>query len=85
MTSHNLYFETVKNNMSDKPKKKAVGVFSKEYFEVDKKMGISPFQIMIAYLGGSAFQTVIDNPVTVSERFVGFKLFPISWGCSRYY
>ena len=70
--------------MSDRPpKKKSPGMFSKEYFEVDNNIGISAFQIMVAYLGGSAFQTVIDNPVTVSEGFVRLKLFAFSLRCSR--
>ena len=38
----------------------------KDYFEV-KKNGVSPFQTMVAYLGGSAFQTVVDNPVTLVQ------------------
>ena len=36
-----------------------------DYFKV-KKNGISQAQTMAAYLGGSAFQTVIDNPVTAN-------------------
>jgi hypothetical protein len=40
------------------------------YFEVDKKRGISPFQTMAAYLGGSAFQTVVDNPLTSYRQLV---------------
>lgn len=40
-----------------------------EYFQV-KKNGISQFQTMIAYLGGSAFQTVVDNPVTAYRQLV---------------
>lgn len=43
--------------------------FSKEYFEV-KKNGCSPFQTMLAYLGGSAFQTVVDNPVTAYRQLI---------------
>ena len=39
------------------------------YFQV-KKNGISPFQTMVAYLGGSAFQTVVDNPVTAYRQLV---------------
>ncbi|MDC3321265.1 hypothetical protein OAV88_01555 [bacterium] len=37
-------------------------MFKKDYFVVNKD-GVSPFQNMAAYLGGSAFQTVMDNPV----------------------
>lgn len=43
--------------------------FGAEYFEV-KPTGISAFQTMIAYLGGSAFQTVGDNPVTAYRQLV---------------
>lgn len=39
------------------------------YYEV-KKNGVSPFQNMVAYLGGSAFQTIGDNPVTAYRQFV---------------
>jgi hypothetical protein len=40
-----------------------------EYFQV-KKNGLSQFQTMTAYLGGSAFQTVVDNPVTAYRQLV---------------
>jgi hypothetical protein len=40
-----------------------------DYFTVNKT-GISPFQTMVAYLGGSAFQTVGDNPVTAYRQLV---------------
>jgi hypothetical protein len=43
--------------------------FDASYFEV-KKNGISPFQTFVAYLGGSAFQTVCDNPVTAYRQLV---------------
>ena len=39
------------------------------YFKV-KKNGITPFETMVAYLGGSAFQTVVDNPVTAYRQLV---------------
>ena len=39
------------------------------YYEI-KKNGISPFQNMVAYLGGSAIQTVGDNPVTAYRQLV---------------
>lgn len=39
------------------------------YYEI-KKNGISPFQNMCAYLGGSAIQTVGDNPVTAYRQYV---------------
>jgi len=44
-------------------------LFSKEYYEV-RKNGISPAQNMAAYLGGSAIQTVGDNPVTAYRQLV---------------
>lgn len=40
-----------------------------EYFVV-KKHGLSQFQTMTAYLGGSAFQTVMDNPITAYRQLV---------------
>jgi hypothetical protein len=40
-----------------------------EYFAV-KKSGLSQFQAMSAYLGGSAFQTIMDNPVTAYRQLV---------------
>lgn len=40
-----------------------------DYFKV-KKNGLSPFETMTAYLGGSAFQTVIDNPVTAYRQLL---------------
>ncbi|KAL1512271.1 hypothetical protein AB1Y20_005533 [Prymnesium parvum] len=39
------------------------------FYEV-KKNGLSPFQNMCAYLGGSAIQTVGDNPVTAYRQLV---------------
>ena len=44
-------------------------MFSSDYFKV-RKNGISPFETMAAYLGGSAFQTVVDNPVTAYRQLV---------------
>jgi hypothetical protein len=44
-------------------------MFTGEYFKV-KKNGLTPFETMSAYLGGSAFQTVIDNPVTAYRQLV---------------
>jgi len=44
-------------------------LFDASYYEV-KKNGISPFQNMVAYLGGSAIQTVGDNPVTSYRQLV---------------
>lgn len=40
-----------------------------DYFVV-KKGGLSQFQTFVAYLGGSAFQTVVDNPVTAYRQLV---------------
>jgi len=40
-----------------------------EYFKV-KSSGLSQFQAMSAYLGGSCFQTVMDNPVTAYRQLV---------------
>lgn len=40
------------------------------YFTVNQKTGLSPFQNMLCYLGGSAIQTVGDNPVTAYRQMV---------------
>jgi len=49
-----------------------MGVFQTyaDYFVVSEKNGLSQFQTMTAYLGGSAFQTVLDNPVTAYRQLV---------------
>lgn len=39
-------------------------------FFVVKKTGLSQAQALTAYLGGSAFQTVMDNPVTAYRQLV---------------
>lgn len=44
-------------------------LLDQSYYEV-KKNGLSPFQNMAAYLGGSAIQTVGDNPVTAYRQYV---------------
>jgi hypothetical protein len=44
-------------------------LFDASYYEV-RKNGISPAQNMAAYLGGSAIQTVGDNPVTAYRQLV---------------
>ena len=44
-------------------------LFDQSYYQV-KKNGVSPFQNMVAYLGGSAFQTIGDNPVTAYRQLV---------------
>jgi len=41
-----------------------------DYFQVKKKGGISPAENFAAYLGGSAFQTVVDNPVTAYRQLI---------------
>ncbi len=46
-----------------------IDLFDPSYYEV-KKNGLSPFQNMCAYLGGSAFQTIGDNPVTAYRQLV---------------
>lgn len=43
--------------------------FQSDYFKVGKR-GISPFETLTAYLAGSAFQTIIDNPVTAYRQLV---------------
>merc|ERR1711998_14015 len=45
-------------------------LFDSTYYEVNQRTGISPFQNMCAYLGGSAIQTVGDNPVTAYRQLV---------------
>jgi len=45
-------------------------LFEDSYYEVNPRTGISPFQNMCAYLGGSAIQTVGDNPVTAYRQLV---------------
>lgn len=44
-------------------------IMGEEYFKVGPR-GISQFQTFVAYLGGSAFQTVMDNPVTAYRQLV---------------
>lgn len=46
-----------------------VSFLSDDYFKVGKT-GISQFQTMVAYLGGSAFQTIADNPITAYRQLV---------------
>lgn len=40
-----------------------------DFFTV-KKSGLSQAQALSAYLGGSAFQTIMDNPVTAYRQLV---------------
>jgi len=44
-------------------------MLSADYFKVQSN-GIAPYQTMLAYLGGSAFQTVVDNPITSYRQLV---------------
>jgi hypothetical protein len=44
-------------------------LFGADYFKV-RKHGTSQFETMMAYMGGSAFQTVVDNPVTAYRQLV---------------
>jgi len=44
-------------------------LFDPAYHKIGKN-GVSPFQNMCAYLGGSAIQTVGDNPVTAYRQMV---------------
>mmetsp|Transcript_5279 Transcript_5279/g.7461 ORF Transcript_5279/g.7461 Transcript_5279/m.7461 type:complete len:312 (+) Transcript_5279:120-1055(+) len=46
-----------------------MALFDKDYFVVGPR-GLSQFQTMSAYLGGSCFQTVMDNPVTAYRQLV---------------
>jgi hypothetical protein len=43
-------------------------LFDPDYYKIKKATGMSQAQEMSAYLGGSLFQTIMDNPVTVSEQ-----------------
>ena len=45
-------------------------MLSNTYFKVNEKSGISPFQNTVAYLGGSAIQTIVDNPITAYRQLV---------------
>jgi hypothetical protein len=48
---------------------KSFSLLPEDYFVVQKS-GLSQFQAMTAYLGGSCFQTVMDNPVTAYRQLV---------------
>lgn len=50
-------------------KSKSNKFFADDYFVV-KKSGLSQAQAISAYLGGSLFQTVMDNPVTAYRQLV---------------
>ena len=45
-------------------------MISSDYFQINPKTNLSPFHTMLAYLGGSAIQTVGDNPVTAYRQLV---------------
>jgi hypothetical protein len=49
--------------------KKSSSFIGEDYFVV-KKSGLSQFQAMSAYLGGSTIQTIMDNPVTAYRQLV---------------
>jgi hypothetical protein len=40
------------------------------YLTIDKRTGLSPIQGFTAYLGGSMFQIVMDNPITAYRQLV---------------
>lgn len=48
---------------------KSSSFIGEDYFVV-KASGLSQFQAMSAYLGGSTFQTLMDNPVTAYRQLV---------------
>ena len=45
-------------------------LFKSDYYKINDKSGISPFQNTLAYLGGSTLQTVVDNPITAYRQLV---------------
>ena len=45
-------------------------MFDNNYFGKIQKNGVTPFETMVAYLGGSAFQTIVDNPITAYRQLV---------------
>jgi hypothetical protein len=55
--------------MSLAVEKKSRGFLGEEYFVVGKS-GLSQFQAITCYLGGSAFQTIMDNPITAYRQLV---------------
>jgi hypothetical protein len=44
-------------------------MFTGNYFKIQEN-GVSPFQNMVAYMGGSAFQTIVDNPITAYRQLI---------------
>lgn len=55
--------------MATATKSSSSPMFNAEYFVVQKN-GLSQFQAMSAYLLGSCFQTIMDNPVTAYRQLV---------------
>ena len=52
-------------------KKRSAGFFGRPYFtKIHKKNGLTQAETMAAYLGGSTFQTIVDNPVTAYRQLV---------------
>lgn len=47
--------------------------FIPDDFFVVKETGLSQFQAITAYLGGSMFQTIMDNPVTAYRSAFYFE------------
>lgn len=45
-------------------------LFSDEYWKVKKKNGVSPFQMGVAYMGGSFWQTTVDNSITAYRNIL---------------
>lgn len=45
-------------------------LFDPDYYKIKEATGLSQAQEMTAYLGGSLFQTVMDNPVTAYRQLV---------------
>ena len=41
-----------------------------KYFSIEKSKGISPFQNTLAYLGGSIFQVILDNPLSAYRQLI---------------
>jgi hypothetical protein len=47
-----------------------MNILPSSFFVVDKRNNISPFQNLSAYLFGSAFQTIVDNPITAYRQLI---------------
>jgi len=57
-------------NASSRARAKTMSFLMEDSYYQVKANGLSPFQNMCAYLGGSAIQTVGDNPVTAYRQMV---------------